>query len=243
MGLAKPHIVDDELAEDEMARRAGRARGAAGGTAPDRGAAVRGRRAARRQDPARAPARGRRYRERDAPPAGRIRAARRQPRARRRQMDVPHRQRSRLAARARRGRAEEAVARRQRDARDHRLSPAGDARRDRGHPRRRRCRRARSTCCWRPAGSARAAGARRRAVRSPSAPPKRSSSHFGLEAIGDLPGLDELKGTGLLDGRLPAGFSVPLPSDDAALRDDEDPLEPGDLDLGLAPRPESPPEE
>jgi segregation and condensation protein B len=67
-------------------------------------------------------------------------------------------------------------------------------------------------------------------------------SHFGLEAIGDLPGLDELKGTGLLDGRLPAGFSIPLPSDDTALRDDEDPLEPGDLDLGLAPRP-SPPEE
>ena len=62
--------------------------------------------------------------------------------------------------------------------------------------------------------------------------------HFGLEAIGDLPGLDELKGTGLLEGRLPAGFSVPLPSDDAMLREDEDPLEPGDLDLGLAPRPE-----
>jgi segregation and condensation protein B len=62
-------------------------------------------------------------------------------------------------------------------------------------------------------------------------------SHFGLEAIGDLPGLDELKGTGLLDGRLPAGFSIPLPSDDTSLRDDEDPLEPGDLDLGLAPRP------
>src|SRR5215211_2660437 len=60
--------------------------------------------------------------------------------------------------------------------------------------------------------------------------------HFGLEAIGDLPGLDELKGTGLLDGRLPSGFSVPLPSDDATLREDEDPLEPGDLDLGLAPR-------
>ena len=38
------------------------------------------------------------------------------------------------------------------------------------------------------------------------------------------------------DGRLPAGFEVPLPSDDPALRDDEDPLDPGDLDLGLAPR-------
>jgi segregation and condensation protein B len=60
-------------------------------------------------------------------------------------------------------------------------------------------------------------------------------AHFGLEALDDLPGLDELKGSGLLDGRLPPGFSVPSPSDDPALRDDEDPLEPGDLDLGLAP--------
>jgi segregation and condensation protein B len=63
-------------------------------------------------------------------------------------------------------------------------------------------------------------------------------SHFGLDAVGDLPGLEELKGSGLLDGRLPAGFNVPMPSDDPALREDEDPLEPGDLDLGLAPRPE-----
>ena len=63
-------------------------------------------------------------------------------------------------------------------------------------------------------------------------------SHFGLEALSDLPGLDELKGSGLLDGRLPPGFAVPLPSDDPALREDEDPLEPGDLDFGLAPRPE-----
>src|SRR6202035_4180262 len=63
-------------------------------------------------------------------------------------------------------------------------------------------------------------------------------SHFGLEALSDLPGLDELKGSGLLDGRLPPGFAVPVPSDDPALREDEDPLEPGDLDLGLAPRPE-----
>jgi segregation and condensation protein B len=64
-------------------------------------------------------------------------------------------------------------------------------------------------------------------------------SHFGLEAVGDLPGLDELKGSGLFDGTLPAGFSVPEPSDDPALRDNEEPLEPGDLDLGLAPRPDS----
>jgi segregation and condensation protein B len=60
-------------------------------------------------------------------------------------------------------------------------------------------------------------------------------SHFGLDAIGDLPGLDELKGSGLLDGRLPPEFSVPMPSDDATLREDEDPLEPGDLDLALGP--------
>ncbi len=64
-------------------------------------------------------------------------------------------------------------------------------------------------------------------------------SHFGLDAVGDLPGLEELKGSGMLDGRLPPGFSVPMPSDDAALQEDEDPLEPGDLDLTLVPRPEA----
>jgi segregation and condensation protein B len=64
-------------------------------------------------------------------------------------------------------------------------------------------------------------------------------SHFGLDALDDLPGLEELKGSGLLDGRLPAGFSVPMPSDDPALREDEEPLETGDLDLGLAPRPDA----
>jgi segregation and condensation protein B len=63
-------------------------------------------------------------------------------------------------------------------------------------------------------------------------------THFGLEALGDLPGLDELKGSGLLDGRLPPGFAVPVPSDDPALREDEDPLEHGDLDLTLVPPPE-----
>ena len=60
-------------------------------------------------------------------------------------------------------------------------------------------------------------------------------SHFGLEEVGDLPGLDELKGAGLIEGNLPPGFAVPLPSDDSTLREDEDPLDPGDLDLGLAP--------
>ncbi len=62
-------------------------------------------------------------------------------------------------------------------------------------------------------------------------------SHFGLEEVADLPGLDELKGAGLLEGHLPSGFAVPMPSDDLTLRDDEDPLEPGDLDYGLAPAP------
>ena len=74
---------------------------------------------------------------------------------------------------------QQAVARRDRDARDHRLSPAGDARRDRGYPRRHHCRRARSTCCWRPAGSACAAAARRRAGRSPTARPRPSSRISG----------------------------------------------------------------
>ena len=60
-------------------------------------------------------------------------------------------------------------------------------------------------------------------------------SHFGLEEVGDLPGLDELKGAGLLEGNMPAGFGVPIPSDDSTLRDDEEPLDPGDLDFGLAP--------
>ncbi len=48
---------------------------------------------------------------------------------------------------------------------------------------------------------------------------------FGLNAIADLPGLDELKGAGLFDGKLPAGYDVPQPDDASALRADEDPLE------------------
>jgi segregation and condensation protein B len=58
--------------------------------------------------------------------------------------------------------------------------------------------------------------------------------HFGLEQIGDLPGLEELKGAGLFDGRLPQGFGVPQPSDALELGEDEDPLESDaeELDLG-----------
>jgi len=36
---------------------------------------------------------------------------------------------------------------------------------------------------------------------------------FGLEAIADLPGLNELKGTGLLSSNLPPDFTVPAPND------------------------------
>ena len=53
--------------------------------------------------------------------------------------------------------------------------------------------------------------------------------HFGLESVGDLPGLEELKGAGLFDGRLPPGFGVPTPNDSPELTEDEDPLEDGDL--------------
>jgi len=48
---------------------------------------------------------------------------------------------------------------------------------------------------------------------------------FGLQAINELPGLAELKGAGFFDGRLPADFNVPEPSDSAELQADEDPLE------------------
>lgn len=37
--------------------------------------------------------------------------------------------------------------------------------------------------------------------------------HFGLESVQDLPGLADLKAAGLLDARLPPGFSVPSPAD------------------------------
>lgn len=52
--------------------------------------------------------------------------------------------------------------------------------------------------------------------------------HFGLEGLSDLPGLEELKGAGLLSNRLPPAMQVPLPFD-GPLREDEDPLDPDDL--------------
>ena len=54
---------------------------------------------------------------------------------------------------------------------------------------------------------------------------------FGLDAIADLPGLDELQAAGLFDGKLPAGYGFSQPSDEPALRSDEEPLDgPGPLD-------------
>jgi len=60
--------------------------------------------------------------------------------------------------------------------------------------------------------------------------------HFGLEELGDLPGLDELKGAGLLQSQLPANFSVPVPDDSDELGEDEDPFTLDDIEeLGLLP--------
>ena len=50
-------------------------------------------------------------------------------------------------------------------------------------------------------------------------------AHFNLDTVKDLPGLQELKGAGLLDANLPPDFKVPEPTDVAALMPDELPLE------------------
>ncbi len=186
---------------------------------------------------------GRRRRQAGAEPAeGRIRPARRQSRAHQRQMDVPHRQRPGLAADARGDAAAQAVARGDRDARRHRLSPAGDARRDRGYPRRhhveghdRRAARDRLDPAARPPQGARPPdhlwhdrrlrlAFRARSIER-SARPRRAEGlgHAGRPSAAEFLGAD-------------ARPTI------RRLREDEDPLEPGDLDLGLAPRAE-PPEE
>jgi len=50
-------------------------------------------------------------------------------------------------------------------------------------------------------------------------------THFGLKDLSDLPGLQELKGAGLLEANLPPGFDVPLPRSSDDLAPDEDPLD------------------
>jgi segregation and condensation protein B len=54
-------------------------------------------------------------------------------------------------------------------------------------------------------------------------------THFGLDAVSDLPGVDELKAAGLLDSRVPANFSIPEPRATEDLAPDEDPLDESDL--------------
>ena len=66
--------------------------------------------------------------------------------------------------------------------------------------------------------------------------------HFGLESLKDLPGLDELKAAGLLDDRLPPGFSVPDPDPDNdpeedPLDADDEFLDPLEMDLPDAEQP------
>ncbi len=58
--------------------------------------------------------------------------------------------------------------------------------------------------------------------------------HFGLEELRDLPGLEELKGAGLLSGRIPPNFNIPSPLMGDELTEDEDPITQLDLEeLGL----------
>ena len=59
--------------------------------------------------------------------------------------------------------------------------------------------------------------------------------HFGLAEIRDLPGMEELKGAGLLSSRMPANFSMPIPSlDPDELTEEEEELTDIDLEeLGL----------
>lgn len=50
-------------------------------------------------------------------------------------------------------------------------------------------------------------------------------THFGLNELTDLPGLQELKAAGLLDGNLPPGFDIPMPKLSDDLTPDEEPLD------------------
>ena len=49
--------------------------------------------------------------------------------------------------------------------------------------------------------------------------------HFGLESIGDLPGLTDLRAAGLIETLANPGEEMPTPDDREELREDEDPLE------------------
>lgn len=61
--------------------------------------------------------------------------------------------------------------------------------------------------------------------------------HFGLAEIRDLPGMEELKGAGLLSPRMPGGFAVPVPPENTGvLGPDEDELTDIDLKELFAPQ-------
>ena len=60
-------------------------------------------------------------------------------------------------------------------------------------------------------------------------------AHFGLENVGDLPGMDELKAAGFLDAVPPSSFTVPNPSDELA--PDEDPYDGEEEESSLAAEP------
>lgn len=53
--------------------------------------------------------------------------------------------------------------------------------------------------------------------------------HFGLDRISDLPGAEDLRTAGFLEGAIPPGFAVPMPKDGDALAADEDPLDERDF--------------
>ena len=60
-------------------------------------------------------------------------------------------------------------------------------------------------------------------------------SHFGLDALTDLPGIDELKGAGLIDKSLPADFRSPCRRTIRRCGRTKTRWNPADLDFGLAP--------
>jgi segregation and condensation protein B len=60
-------------------------------------------------------------------------------------------------------------------------------------------------------------------------------SHFGLDTLADLPGVDELRAAGLLDNRVPADLQIPDPAAAAGLAADEDPLEEGAAEGEMTP--------
>jgi segregation and condensation protein B len=61
--------------------------------------------------------------------------------------------------------------------------------------------------------------------------------HFGLESIGDLPGLCDLRAAGLIETLANPAEDTPEPNDSPELRDDEDPLEADFCDFGGEPGP------